>query len=264
MLTNATFLKGLAIQALDGELGTVDRFFFDDETWGIRYLTVKTGGWLSGREVLISPISIVHTDWPARRLDVTLTRKQVENSPDIDTHKPVSRQHETDYFGYYGYSSYWGGPYMWGPAYYPAALAVPNNASGEAMLGRVGKPLSDSHLRSSAAVTGYHVEATDGDIGHVDGFVLDDETWAIRYIEVATRNWFPGKKVLVSPEWIEGVSWEESKVRIALTREAVKEAPEYLLTKPMTREYESKLYFHYGQPPYWLPEAEHAASSPRA
>ena len=111
------------------------------------------------------------------------------------------------------------------------------------MLRRVGKPVSDSHLRSSAVVTGYHVEATDGEIGHVDGFVLDDETWAIRYIEVATRNWFPGKKVLVSPEWIDGVSWEESKVRIALTREAVKEAPEYLLTKPMTREYERSSTF---------------------
>jgi len=110
MLTNATFLKGLVIHATDGELGTVDQFYFDDETWAIRYLTVKTGGWLSGRDVLISPISIIRTDWPAKRLDVTLTKKQVEHSPDIDTHQPVSRQHEADYSTYYGYNNYWGGP----------------------------------------------------------------------------------------------------------------------------------------------------------
>ena len=127
MLTNATHLKGLVIRATDGELGTVDQFYFDDETWAIRYLTVETGGWLGGRRVLISPISVVHTDWQAKRLDVALTKKQVENSPDIDTHQPVSRQHEAAYLGYYGYPYYWGGPYLWGPAFYPAGLAGSNN-----------------------------------------------------------------------------------------------------------------------------------------
>ena len=122
MLTNVTFLKGLVIQATDGELGTVDQFYFDDETWAIRYLTVETGGWLGGRQVLISPFSILHTDWPAKRLDVALTKKQVENSPDINTHQPVSRQHEAEYNRYYGYPYYWGGPYMWGPAFYPCRL----------------------------------------------------------------------------------------------------------------------------------------------
>jgi len=121
MLTNVTFLKGLAIQATDGELGTVDQFYFDDETWAIRYLTVETGGWLGGRQVLISPFSILHVDWPAKRLNVALTKKQVEASPDINTHQPVSRQHEAEYNRYYGYPYYWGGP---GPAFYPSGLAV--------------------------------------------------------------------------------------------------------------------------------------------
>ena len=96
MLTNASFLKGLTVHATDGELGTVDQFYFDDESWAIRYLTVETGGWLGGRSVLISPISVLHTDWPAKQLDVALTKKQVENSPGIDTHLPVSRQHEAE------------------------------------------------------------------------------------------------------------------------------------------------------------------------
>ena len=227
MLTNVTFLKGLVIQATDGELGTVDQFYFDDETWAIRYLTVETGGWLGGRQVLISPFAILHTDWPAKRLDVALTKKQVENSPDINTHQPVSRQHEAEYNRYYGYPYYWGGPYMWGPAFYPAGLALPT-PSTEAMAGSIREESPDSHLRSTEGISGYHVEATDGEIGHVDGFVLDDEAWAIRYIEVATRNWLPGKKVLVSPAWIERVSWPESKVYVALSREAIKSAPEYL------------------------------------
>lgn len=114
MLTNAKRLKGLVIRATDGELGTVDQLYFDDETWAIRYFTVETGGWLGGRQVLISPFSVIHSDLHAKRLDVALTKKQVENSPDIDTHQPVSRQHEAAYLGYYGYPNYWDGPSICG------------------------------------------------------------------------------------------------------------------------------------------------------
>jgi hypothetical protein len=260
MLTNATHLKGLAIRATDGELGTVNQFYFDDETWAIRYLIVDTGGWLGGRRVLISPISVVQTDWEAKRLDVALTKRQVEHSPQIDTHKPVSRQHEAAYVGYYGYPYYWGGPYLWGAAAYPAGLATPPTASTEAMAARIRRESTDSHLRSGEAVTGYNIEAADGEIGHVDGFVVDDEAWAIRYMEVATRNWWPGKKILLSPAWIERVSWTDSKVYVGLSREAIKDAPEYVESRPITREYENRLYFHYGRPPYWLNEAEHKSS----
>ena len=260
MLTNAAHLKGISIRATDGEIGTVDQFYFDDDTWAIRYLTVETGGWLGGRLVLISPFSLAHTDWQESRLDVALTKKQVENSPDINTHQPVSRQHEAAYLGYYGYPYYWGGPNLWGPAFYPAGLAIPAIASTEAMAARIERESTDSHLRSAEAVTGYSIEAADGDIGHVDGFVVDDEAWAIRYIEVATRNWWPGKKVLVSPAWIERVSWPESKVHAGLSREAIKDAPQYLESMPITREYENRLYLHYGRPPYWLHEAGHKSS----
>ena len=264
MLTNIAHLKGLVIRATDGELGTVDQLYFDDETWAIRYLTVDTAGWLGGRRVLISPISVVATDWPAKRLDVALTKQQVENSPDINTHLPVSRQHEAAYFGYYGYPYYWGGPYLWGPALYPAALVIPTIAPAGAKADRIETESTDSHLRSTEAVTGYHIEAADGEIGHVDGFVMDDEAWAIRYIEAATRNWWPGKKVLVSPAWIERVSWTDSKVYVGLSREAIRNGPEYVESMPVTREYENRLYFHYGRPPYWLHQAEHRASFSRS
>ncbi len=256
MLTKTTNVEGFSIQATDGELGAVNQFYFDDETWAIRYLTVESGGWLGGRQVLISPFAVVHTDWQARRLDVALTKKQVENSPDIDMHVPFSRQHEAAYLGYYGYPYYWGGPYLWGTGYYPTGLAVPADVSKEGLADRIRKESKDSHLRSTATVTGYHIEASDGEIGHVDGFVFDDAAWAIRYIEVATRNWWPGKKVLVSPAWIERVSWTDSKVYVGLSRETIKNCPEYVESMPITREYETGLYLHYGRPPYWLHEAE--------
>jgi hypothetical protein len=254
MLTNNKNLQGLVIRATDGEIGTVDQLYFDDQIWAIRYLTVDTGNWLNGRNVLISPHSILQVDWKSRRIDVKLTRKQVENAPNIDTHRPVSRQHEAEYYGYYGYPYYWDGPYMWGPAYSPVGMGS-MTASSNRMAERIREESVDSHLRTTQAVAGYRIDAKDGDIGHVERFIVDDETWAIRYLEVATKNWWPGKKVLLSPTWVERVSWEESKVFVAVTREAIKTCPEYLDSEPVTREYENKLYFHYGRPPYWLEEA---------
>jgi hypothetical protein len=256
MLRNAKNLHGFTIRATDGELGTVDQLYFDDETWAIRYLTVETGGWLGGRQVLISPISIIRADWQTKGVDVLLTKNQVENSPDVDTHQPVSRRHEADFNLYYGYPSYWGGPYLWGAAPYPADLVTPPVLLVPSPPDDLPSDPADSHLRSTQEVTGYSIEAADGEIGHVDGFVFDDGEWAIRYIEVATRNWWPGKKVLVSPAWIERVSWGDFKVYTALTREAIQNAPEYAESAPITREYENRLYFHYGRPPYWLHDAE--------
>jgi len=260
MLRNTSQLKGLVIRATDGEIGAVDQFYFDDDSWAIRYLTVDTGGWLGGRQVLISPMSVVNANWQAKRVDVSLTKKQVENSPDIDTHLPVSRQHEAAYLQYYGYPFYWGGPYLWGPTFNPSSLSAPAVASMQAIPDSIAREWTDSHLRSSEAVTGYHIEAADGEIGHVDGFVVDDEAWAIRYIEVATRNWWPGKRVLVSPAWIERVSWADSRVYAGLSREAIKNGPEYTESMPVTREYEDRLYFHYGRPPYWRNEADQRAA----
>jgi hypothetical protein len=260
MLTNAKDLKGFVIHATDGKIGTVDQFYFDDETWSIRYFTVDTGGWLDDRRVLISPFSVVSADWKAKRLDVALTKRQVENSPDVDTHRPVSRQYETEYLGYYGYPNYWGGPFLWGPVSYPMGLPIPPITSKEALADKIRRASTDSHLRSNHAVTGYHIEAEDGEIGHVAGFVVDDEAWAVRYLEVATQNWWPGKKVLVSPAWIQRVSWIDSKVCVGLYRDAIKSAPEFGESAPLTREYEEHLHAHYGRPPYWLHDAEHKAA----
>ena len=260
MLRDASELQGLIIRATDGELGEAKEFYFDDESWAIRYFVVETGGWLGGKKVLISPYAVAKTDANASHINVALTKKQVGESPSIDTHLPVSRQHEVAYLGYYGYPYYWGGPYLWGPGYYPSGLAVPAIASQEKRTDKSHGRLSDSHLRSTKAVTGYHIEAVDGEIGHVHGFILDEESWAIRYIVVSTSDWWPGKEVLISPAWIKKISWGESKLYTALTREAIKDAPEYIESRKITRDYEDDLYVHYGQPPYWLRDAEEQSS----
>ena len=243
-------LKGNAIVATDGEIGKVDDFYFDDKSWTIRYLVADTGNWLLGRQVLLSPIAVGKADFSGGRINVKLTKKQVEESPSIDSDKPVSRQHEAYYHDYYGYPYYWSGPYLWGPSYYPGLPVDDQERIEERRAER--EEAGDLHLRSAAQVTGYHIEATDGGIGHVEDFIVDDETWEIRYLVVDTRNWLPGKKVLISPRWIDRVSWEVSKVYVSLSREAIKNAPEYH-PDTLNREYEEKLHDHYDRPKYWDP-----------
>jgi len=252
MLRNVTRLKGFTIRARDGDMGIVDQFYFDDESWAIRYLVINAGDWFGGRLALVSPLALRKVDWQSRLLDVALTKKQVEDSPPIDTQKPVSRQHEAAYLRYYGYPSYWAAPN------YPAALAVQKDAVAEAkeLQASAGREPADSHLCSTEAVTSYHIEAVDGEIGHVRDFIVDDETWAIRYLEVDTHNWWFGKKVLVSPQWINRVSWTESKVYVNLTRETIQNGPEWIESIPVDREYEKRLYDYYARSPYWAPASE--------
>jgi hypothetical protein len=256
MLRSVTHLQGFTLRATDGEIGKIDHFYFDDESWAIRYLVVNAGSWLEGRQVLISPIAVGQTHWESKQLDVKLTKKQVEDSPNIDMHKPVSRQHESEYLGYYGYPFYWEGPYLWGSITDPAGMAIQRSIVKKASSTKVEKGPADSHLRSTKEVTSYHIEATDGEIGHVENFIIDNHTWAIQYLEVTTRNWLPGKKVLISPYWIDRVSWAESKVYVDLSRESIKNGPEYSESMSVSREYEHKLWDHYQRSAYWLREVE--------
>lgn len=233
MSINARNLKGAAIIARNGAIGEIDDFYFDDEKWTVRYLVVDTGAWLFRRDVLVSPISIEKVDEANNQVLVNLTRDQVKDSPDIDTQKPVSRQHETAFMNYYGYPYYWGGPYLWGDSAFPATLAMPPAVESQIVAATTAKwreseASYDEHLRSVNEVTGYHIGAADGEIGHVDDFIIDDEDWAIRFIVIKTGGWLSGRKTLVSPQSIEGISWTESKMFVSLTRDQIASSPEYL------------------------------------
>lgn len=248
MLIEAKDMNGYRLAARDGEIGKVKEFYFDDRNWTIRYLVADTGAWLSSRRVLISPYALEAVNPDAKVLPVDLTKKQIENSPPLEADKPVSRQYEIQYYPYYDYPAYWGGPYMWGPTPYPSPKQHKwSDVSGAA-------EDNDPHLRSTHDVSGRNVEASDGEIGHVEDFVVDDESWSIRYLILSTRNWWPGKKVLISPQWIERISWEESKVFVNLTREAIQQAPEYIDKSVLTREYETALHRHHKRDAYWIVE----------
>lgn len=223
MLRSMQELKRYAIGATDGEIGHVTDFFFEDREWIIRYLVVDTGPWLWERKVLVSPFSLMEPDWMHKRLPVRITREQVKNSPEIDTQMPVTRQHEAQNADYYGYPYYWGG----------------DRSSG------------DPHLRSCAAVIGYHLHATDGDIGHVKDILVDDSNWAIRYLVINTSDWWIGHQVLIAPDWLTKISWEEATVSVNLTRQTVRDSPGFHSTTALNRQHEIELYQHYQRPSYW-------------
>jgi len=252
MLSKAKTLKGYSLQNTEAEtLGKVKEFYFDDRHWTIRYLVADTGNWLTGRQVLISPYALVAVNTDRENIVVDLTKKQIEDSPSLDNDRPVSRQREEDLHAYYGWSPYWSmGPYA-GVGY-----PVPGSLSemGGAGKGAATKPAGDPTLRSMQQVRGYHIQGTDGEIGHVEDFIIDDKTWAIRYLIVNTSNWWTGKAVLVSPQWIERVSWTESKVFVNLSRETIKQSPEYTDESLLTRDYETRLHGHYNRKGYWIDE----------
>jgi uncharacterized protein YrrD len=248
MLNKAKTLAGYKLHGLDGEIGKVEEFYFDDKHWTIRYLVANTGSWLTGRQVLISPYALKAMEKDEQTIAVNLTKEQIEDSPSLDTDKPVSRQFEHAYYGYYGWPMYWSGSYMWGN--YPYIVRDPELWKISAQ----EKKKWDSNLRSTHEVSGYHIQAADGEIGHVEDFIIDDETWAIRYLIIDTQNWWPGKKVLVSPKWVHRVSWSESKAFIDLPRETIKQSPEYTDGDLLSRDYEKKLHEHYKRPGYWTEE----------
>ncbi|MGF6755850.1 PRC-barrel domain-containing protein [Paraburkholderia sp. GAS42] len=266
MLRTIESLKGCTVAASDGEIGSIEEVYFDDEAWGIRYLVVKTGNWISERRVLISPYSVRHSDPGATSVHVDLTRQQVSDSPAIDTHKPVSRQHEAEYLRYYGYPNYWGGLGVWGmssyPAFGPGLLPDVSTDTREQLALYADKPPGDSHLRSTDAVDGYHIEAADGVFGHVSGFIFDDQTWTMRYLVVDTRNWWPAaKEVLIATDWIFLIDWYETTVSTELTRDAIKDSPAYDSSVPVVRDYETELYAFYGKKGYWAEKSENVAAS---
>jgi hypothetical protein len=249
MLSKAKTLQGYPLQNTNDEtIGKIKEFYFDDPHWTVRYLVADTGNWLTGRQVLISPYALVAVNHDHQNIVTDLTKKQIEDSPSLDSDKPVSHQFEQAYYGHYGWPMYWGGPYAWGPYPYIERDREKWKSFTQA------KKTWDHHLRSTYGVSGHHIQALDGEIGHVQDFIIDDETWAIRYLIVDTHNWLPGKKVLVSPHWIERVSWHERKVFVNLDRETIKQSPAYTEESLLTRDYEIGLHRHYNRKGYWVDE----------
>lgn len=259
MLRDAKSIEGYELRARDGIIGRVRDVYFDDEKWTVRYLVVDAGSWLTGRTVLIAAAAIKSRDWDLRLLEVELTKEQVKNSPHVDTEKPVSRQQEEDIHRYYAWPYYWADPPLASGTGYVAPIspaAVPARGAGPAppqdeRRSTVAEDVAaartrqgDPHLRSVNAIRGYTVQAQDGAAGHVEDFILDDDSWALRGLVVDTRNWWPGGHVLLPLANVTEISWLERRLYLAETREAIKAAPAFDGRRPIPADYVDRLAAH--------------------
>jgi hypothetical protein len=232
MLRSAVDLRRYTVVAADGPLGRVKDLLFDDRVWIVRYFVADTGTWLPGRWVLMTPSAVQEPDWPRQRLPVRLTREQVRRCPGVDEYRSVSRQYEAELHRHYGWPPYWSGA---ASGIGPKEIEDPERAN----------------LRSLTEIVGYSISAADGDIGHVEDFILEDETWWLRYMVVDTRNWLPGRKVLISLEWIGSIRWSERVVGVEMSQKQIERSPRYDPSAPVNRRYEERLYDYYGRPKYW-------------
>ncbi len=228
MLKEVKQLHGWPIHALDGEIGHLDELLFDDESWMVRYLIVDTGNWLTGRQVLISPLSLGFLDWDQKVLHLNLTREKIEHSPSVATDQPVSRQWEIGYYDYHVLPYYWSDGGTGGAYSYPGAvMAMPIEGSVSLERDPREEPEQEHaslHLQSARDLSGYGISATDGHIGHLKDFLVDVESWQIGFLAVDTGDWWPDKKVLLAPAWVERVNGSDQTVTVNVTREQVRGA----------------------------------------
>jgi hypothetical protein len=226
--------------AIDGKIGRCKDFLFDDRYWAIRYMVADTARWLPGRKVLISPLSLNSPDWVQQKLPVDLTQEQIKSSPPLEDHAPVSRQYEIEWFNYYQYPYYWHSDGLWGINYLVENEMSPPKKEKE--------NAPSNYLRSAKEVKGYDIQAVDGSIGHVEDFIIEDTFWSIRYLVIDTKNWLPGRKVLISPRWVDAVSWKDQSVHVNQNMKRIEKSPEYDPSRPVNLEYEARLYDYYGRP----------------
>jgi hypothetical protein len=259
MLRHQSQFKDYAIHASDGAVGTVTDLLFNDTTWLVRWLVVDTGNWLTGRKVLLPPSALAHVDHIGRQFSVRLTKQQVKDCPDVETDRPVSRQSEASIYGYYGWSPYWGAGSYLGIIGYGGGMvgaSVLSRPSPELMqrereLNEAQREKDDPALRSIEEVTGYHVHASDGEIGHVADFLVEDDDWSIHYLVVDTKNWWPGQKVLISPLSVRTIEWDDRLVNLGADRQKIKDSPAYDPLMTIDPIYEKNHRNHYGDPKFW-------------
>ncbi|HXK60791.1 MAG TPA: PRC-barrel domain-containing protein, partial [Acidobacteriota bacterium] len=211
-------VNGTTVHATDGDIGKVVDSYFGDEKWAVRYLVVDVGSWVPGGHVLISPIAVTRIDWTRGRIDLTIDRSKVRSSPPADLMVPIARRYEREYYRYYGWPFYWGGVGVWGSEAGPANLAAggfesssrADETSGERDVRRtVGthREEQDHHIRSAREVAGYYIKATDQEVGHIDDYLIDENSWVIDSIVIDTSNWPGGKTVVLPRQQIQQINW---------------------------------------------------------
>jgi hypothetical protein len=252
MLFVESMLKGYTVEASDGKIGVVRDFLFDDQSWKIRWLVLDAGSRLPRRKILLHPSALAAPEPLRKSIAVKLTKAEVDGSPDFLEHQPVSRQMEAHLYDYYGWDPTWGSSYFGGGAIATPFSSPPlvGGVPPEEAAAAANPEEADAHLRSTSEVTGYHVHATDGEIGHVENFVFDHANWDIRYFGVDTRNWWAGEHVLISPYAVREIDWAGRHVELNITRAQVKASPPWDSVAMVDRPYERQLHSHYDWPGY--------------
>jgi uncharacterized protein YrrD len=208
MLCDLKALIGSPVAATDGEIGSVRSFFFDDQSWKIGYVVVDVGNWLKRRDVVL-PIAVLEKpDWASKTCRAHLTKDQVHNSPDVDTEEPVSRQQEIAMRDYFGPLASWVDSEFGMPAA-PTGMKYPLHTA-EVL-----------HLRSASHMLGYQVWATDGDFGTLEGFVMDEASWHLGYLDVKSGDWLHNRSVLIPTRWVQSVSWTEFRIHLHHTKAGI-------------------------------------------
>lgn len=244
MIRSVKDMLGYKIAATDDRVGHLRDMLMDDYAWTVRYLGVDTAFILAGRDVLLGPDVVTGIDDDAKEVDVRINAEQVRNAPGLNTDMPLSRQLELDIAKHYNWQPYW----LKAPLPYPVGRLATDEAVPE--LKQFLESLENSTLRSFQEIAGYHIHTADGELGHAEDFLIDED-WAVRYLVIDTRNWLPGRKVLIGPSWIEEITWAEQLVLLDLPRQRIADSPEYDSSRPLTRDEEEKLHEHYGKTPYW-------------
>jgi hypothetical protein len=249
MLCSVNELMNYQMMASDGEIGRSKDFLFDERNWVVRYMVADAHKWLPRLTVLVSPIALDLLDCENRRLPVKMTRNEIEDGPPLEQDATVSREYEIRLFKHYGWLPYWAGNDVWGTVRYPNLLY---GKKQEEFAEEAQEPKSEQ-LRSVNEVKGLHIQASNGKVGHVEDFILDEPVWILRYMVVDTLNFLPGreKEVLLKLEHVNSVDWADRKMRVNLNTEAIRNSPEYDLSVPLNREFELVLHDYYGWPKYW-------------
>lgn len=209
MLHDLETLKGSSVVATDGEIGTVRNFLFDDLSWTSHYLVVDVGTWFKRRDVVLPVAAVDPPDWAQKTFHVHLTKEQVGNSPDVDTEKPVSRQQEIALAEYFGKFANWvHTEFDWGPAS-PTGMKYPVHT------------IEDPHLRSAGDLLGYEVWASDGDIGRLEGLIMDEASWHLGYLDVKAGDWLHGRSMLLPTRWVKSISWADLRINLHHSRDGI-------------------------------------------
>jgi len=244
MLRSANGLVGYKINAKDGNIGKVEAFYFDFIKWVIRYLIVDVSDWLPAKHVLISPASFSgHPDWHSRIFHVGVSKEVVKGAPAIDLYKPMTLHDEFELIKYHNWPIYWEKH----PQDYFPKIIMPTETKSVMSY----DDIEGSHLRSTNEIAGYHMQSSDGEIGYIEDFMIDEQAWAIRYTVINAHSWLPGHKFLIAPQWFKSVNWHESKIHTDIPKEELRNGPKYAHGIPLNREFEETLHQYYGRSRYW-------------